>query len=167
MQIKDIMSHPVVSCPADSTLDHAARLMWEFDCGIVPVIGDDGRLAGIVTDRDICMAAYTQGRVLSAIPVGTAMATQVVAVHGEELIEQAEHLMRDSQIRRLPVLDNDNRPVGIVSMNDLARLAARAHKNAVNRELVETLAAVCEPRADGHAIVAPAPQIPMAIAQAN
>ena len=80
MQIKDIMSHPVVSCPADSTLDQAARLMWEFDCGIVPVIGDDGRLVGVVTDRDICMAAYTQGKTLSAIPVGTAVAPQVVAI---------------------------------------------------------------------------------------
>jgi len=163
MQIKDIMSHPVVTCPADSTLDQAARLMWEFDCGIVPVIGDDGRLVGVVTDRDICMAAYTQGKALSAIPVGTAMATQVVAVHGEELIEQAEHLMRDSQIRRLPVLDNDNRPVGIVSMNDLARLAARAHKNAVNRELVDTLATVCKPRGDGQVLEAPMPKAPIVV----
>ena len=160
MQTKDIMSHPVVSCPADSTLDQAARLMWEFDCGIVPVIGDDGRLVGIVTDRDICMAAYTQGRTLSAIPVSTAMATPVVAVHAEELIEQAEHLMRDSQIRRLPVLDNDNRPVGIVSVNDLARLAARAHKNVVNRELVDTLAAIGNPRVDGQVLMAPTVTLP-------
>ena len=152
MQIKEIMTQPVMTCPADSTLDHAARLMWEFDCGIIPVTGSDGRLVGVVTDRDICMAAYTQGALLSSIPVSTAMAKQVVAVHGEELIEQAEHLMRESQIRRLPVLDADNRPVGIVSMNDLARLAARAHKRVVDHELVRTLAAVCKPRGNGRVI---------------
>ena len=152
MQIKEIMTQPVVTCPVETTLDQAARLMWEFDCGIIPVTGADGRLTGVVTDRDICMAAYTQGAPLSAIPVSTAMAKQVVAVHGEELIEQAEHLMRESQVRRLPVLDGENRPVGIVSMNDLARLAARAHKRVVDHELVQTLAAVCKPRGNGRVV---------------
>jgi len=152
MQIKEIMTRPVMTCPVESTLDHAARLMWQYDCGIIPVTDADGRLTGVVTDRDICMAAYTQGAPLSAIPVTTAMAKQVIAVHEEELIEQAEYLMRESQIRRLPVLDSENRPVGIVSMNDLARLAARAHKRGVDHELIKTLAAVCQPRGDGHVV---------------
>jgi CBS domain-containing protein len=79
MQIEDAMSHPPVTCPASSTLDQAARLMWEFDCGIIPIVNTDGRLAGVVTDRDICMAAYTQGRPLASIPITTAMARGVVA----------------------------------------------------------------------------------------
>ena len=164
MQIKDIMTQPVVTCPLGSTLDHAARLMWEYDCGIIPIIGDEGRLAGVVTDRDICMAAYTQGRALDAIPVSTAMARQVVAMHLDENVEQAEFLMRESQIRRLPVLDLENRPVGIVSMNDLARLADRGHTSEVDREFVGTLAAICRPRANGRAVDAPdvAPPLPMA-----
>ena len=57
MHVSELMSHPVVMCPADATLDQAARLMWEFDCGTIPVQDTDGRLVGIVTDRDICMAA--------------------------------------------------------------------------------------------------------------
>lgn len=146
MQIKDVMSHPALTCPATGTLDHVARLMWEFDCGIIPLVDDDGRLAGVVTDRDICMAAYTQGRALGAIPVATAMARQVIAAHKDDPVEVAEALMGDNQIRRLPVLDDDGRPVGLLSMNDLARLAARAHKSGVDRELVKTLAAVCRPR---------------------
>ena len=152
MQTKDVMSHPPITCPKESTLDHAARLMWEFDCGVVPVVDDEGRLAGIVTDRDICMAAYTQGQPLCAIPIATAMATHVVASRASEPIEQVEQLMRDNQIRRLPVVDHDGRPVGIVSMNDLVRLAARARKSGVDRELVQTMAAVGQPRA--HAPVA-------------
>jgi CBS domain-containing protein len=155
MHVKDIMSHPIVTCHVSGTLDHAARLMWEYDCGVVPIVDDTGRLAGVVTDRDICMAAYTQGQPLSAIPVTTAMSRQVVAVHADDLIEQVETLMRDHQIRRLPVLDNDNRPLGLVSMSDLARLAARARKSAVDRELVVTLAAVGRPRTRGAALDQP------------
>ena len=158
MHVKDIMSHPVVTCPTSSTLDHAARLMWEFDCGVIPVVGDDGRVAGMVTDRDICMAAYTQGKPLNAIPVTSAMAHEVVAVHADDSIEHAEALMRGSQVRRLPVLDGASRPAGLVSMNDLARLSARARKSAVDRELVQTLAAVCQPR-PRHDGLAPQPVI--------
>jgi len=151
MQIKEIMTSPVVSCPASATTDHAARLMWEFDCGIVPVVDDDGRLAGVITDRDICMAAYTQGVSLAAIPVTSAMARQVVAAHLEDTVESVESLMRASQIRRVPILDRDDRLAGIVAMNDLARLAARAHRSGVDRQLIKTMAAVCQPRA--HATV--------------
>jgi CBS domain-containing protein len=142
------MSHPVVSCPLDSTLDHAARLMWEFDCGIIPVVADDGRLAGVVTDRDACMAAYTQGRSLNAVPVTTAMAKSVIACHATDTVESVESLMKANQIRRVPVLDHEDKLIGLVSLNDLARLAARAHRSGVDRQLVETLASVCLPR--GH-----------------
>lgn len=156
MRIKDIMSYPVVTCPVGGTLDHAARLMWEFDCGIVPVTDDEGRVAGVVTDRDICMAAYTQGKPLSAIPVTTAMAGNVVAAHVDDEVDQVEELMSASQIRRLPVIDADHRPVGIVSMNDLARLAARAKRSGVDRQLVQTLATVCQPRGK---VISPRPAL--------
>jgi len=146
MQVKQLMSRPVVTCPMDATADQAARLMWEFDCGVIPVVGDDGRLAGVVTDRDICMAAYTQGRHLAAIPVASAMAKQVVAVHVDDAVEQVEALLADNQVHRVPVIDGTGRPVGVVSTNDLVRLAARARQAAVHRELVKTLAAICEPR---------------------
>jgi CBS domain-containing protein len=147
MRLKEVMNQPVVTCPESSTLDHAARLMWEFDCGIVPVVDDVGRITGVVTDRDVCIAAYTQGRPLATIPVATAMARAVVAGRADQTVEQAEALMREHQIRRLPVLDNEGALVGIVSMNDLAREAARAPTNGADRDFVRTLAAVCEPRA--------------------
>jgi CBS domain-containing protein len=155
MQIKEIMTHAVVSCPVSATTDAAARLMWEFDCGMVPVLDDDGRLAGVITDRDICMAAYTQGVGLAAIPVTSVMARQVVAAHLEDTVESVESLMQTSQIRRVPILDRDNRVAGIIAVNDLTRLAARAHRNGVDRGLIKTMAAVCEPRA--HAPM-PAPE---------
>jgi CBS domain-containing protein len=147
MYIKDVMSHPVITAPAGSTLDEVARLMREFDCGIVPIVASDGRLTGVVTDRDICMAAYTQGKPLAAIAVESAASTTVIACHAEDSIERVEHLMRDHQIRRVPVLDNENRPVGMVAVNDLVRLGVRAKKSGVDRELVRTLGAICRPHA--------------------
>lgn len=150
MHVSELMSHPVVTCSADATLDQAARLMWEFDCGTVPVRDRDGRLVGIVTDRDICMAAYTQGRALHEIPITSAMAKSVIAVYEHDSVDSVERLMQENQIRRVPVLDADGNPTGIVSMNDLARQAARTHRNSADRELVRTLAAICEPRSDVH-----------------
>ena len=147
MLVKEIMNKPAVTCPVDSTLDVAARLMAEFDCGIIPVIGDDGRLAGVVTDRDICMAAYAQERPLSKIPVPKAMTRHVIASHMNDAIETVEHLMADNRIRRVPVVDDHGRPLGVVSVNDVVRLAAKSHRIGIDRELVETLAAICQPKA--------------------
>ena len=153
MHIHEVMTHPVVTCPVDSSADLPARLMWEFDCGVIPLVDGDGRLAGVVTDRDLCMAAYTQNRPLSEIRTVSAMARDVVRCHPDDVIESVESLMRENQIRRVPVVDAGGRPVGLFAMNDLARLAVRAKRSGVDRELVRTLAAVCQPR--GHAVQAP------------
>jgi CBS domain-containing protein len=146
MRLNEVMNQPVIVCPDTATLDHAARLMWEHDCGIIPVVDTEGRLTGTVTDRDICMSAYTQGQPLNAIPVTTAMARTVVASHEDDSIESAEQLMQDNQIRRLPIVDGEGRPVGMVSLNDLARLVAQVRRSTSDRELVQTLAAIGRPR---------------------
>jgi CBS domain-containing protein len=146
MHIKELMSQPAITCTERDHLDVPARLMWEYDCGVIPVVDDDGRLCGVVTDRDICMAAYTNGQPLHAIPVTRAMATEVMACHPDDAVEHAEQLMRDAQIRRVPIIDADGRPQGIVSVNDIARATARGKKSSIDRELVSTMAAICEPR---------------------
>lgn len=156
MRIKDIMSHPAVTCPEESCLDQAARLMWEFDCGIIPLVAGNGHLAGVITDRDICMAALTQGKPLHQIPVSSAMAKQVASCRADDRVESVEEMMRESQVRRVPVLDADGYVVGVIALNDLARLAAHAKKGSLDREFVQTMAAVCEPRARSLPISAPA-----------
>lgn len=148
MRIEQLMSQPAHTCTDSDTLNAAARLMWEYDCGVVPVVNEYGRLVGVVTDRDVCMAAYTRGQPLHEIPVSAAMSTQVFTCSPQEPIEAAERLMSKAQIRRVPVVDRDNRPVGVLSLNDLARNAASTRaRNGVDREIVETLAAICRPRA--------------------
>lgn len=146
MRIDEIMSHPVVTVPTSCMLDAAARLMWEFDCGIVPVVGGNGCLAGVITDRDICMAAYTQDKPLSAIPIASVMTKHVFSLRGTDTVETAEHLMRDNQVRRVTVIDAEHRPIGIVAMNDIARLTAPGTKTEADRDLVKTLAAIGKPR---------------------
>lgn len=147
MRIKDVMSHPVVSCRGDMKLDAVVRLMSEYDCGMVPVVGHDGRLAGIVTDRDICLAVLNRKQMLDAIPVDEVMARQVFSCRAEDLVESAEQLMRAQRIRRVPVTDGDQRPVGVLSVDDLARMADKARHTGVDRELIRTFAEICRPAA--------------------
>jgi signal-transduction protein with cAMP-binding, CBS, and nucleotidyltransferase domain len=120
--------------------------MWEFDCGVVLVVGDDGRLAGVVTDRDICLAAYMHRKSLHLIPLAKTMVKQVISVHAEDDVRSAEHLMRDNRIRRLPVIDDGGHPVGVISVDDLVQWAARDTRTPVDHEFVDTLATVLAPR---------------------
>lgn len=147
MQTETIMSKPAVMCSVHDNLSVAAHLMWEHDCGAIPVVDDEGRLVGVVTDRDICMATYTQGQSPLAIGVAVAMAKQVWSCAPGDSIEAAEQLMRDKQIRRIPVVDDDGHPIGLLSLNDITRHACAAKKrNGADRAVADTLAAICQPR---------------------
>jgi CBS domain-containing protein len=115
----------VVTIKADEPLATAARLMWEEDCGVLPVLDGEERVIAMITDRDVCMAAYTQGLPLEAIPVSSAMSSQLFAVRPNDPVALAEKQMGERQIRRLPVIDADGRALGILSMNDLARETGR------------------------------------------
>ncbi len=153
MKVEQLMTRTVKACAETDSLNQAARLMWEGDCGCIPVISanGDGALMGIVTDRDIAMAAYIQGKQLWAIPVSSVMTRDVIACRADNGIKQAEALMRDNRIRRLPVVDKAGRLVGILSLNDIAREARREAASGRRAEVgeedvTETLAMICEPR---------------------
>jgi CBS domain-containing protein len=120
MLVGQVMTRNPATCRADDSLQHAAQLMWERDCGFVPVVDDQGCVVGVVTDRDACMGAYTQGRPLWDIPVSTAMARDVCVCHPEEDIGRALDVMRRRQVRRLPVIDNLGRLLGVLSLRDAA-----------------------------------------------
>lgn len=144
MKVEQVMSRPVITCRPTDTLDTAAGLMWEGDCGALPVVDHDGIVVGVVTDRDICMAAYTAGKDLRSIPVSTAMAKIVIACLPTDELGNAEAIMSRGQVRRLPVVDGHARPIGIISMNDIARVASRLNRGAALA--IATMAAICEPR---------------------
>jgi CBS domain-containing protein len=152
MRIEQVMHKEVGSVRPDQSLNDAARIMWERDCGCVPVLGDDGtgRVIAMLTDRDICMAAYTRGRSLCEIPVRDAMSSGVSACGPSDSIEDAEAVLRKAQVRRLPVVDAAGQLVGIVSLSDIARAAERCRaqkRPAIDEaEVTATLAAICTPR---------------------
>lgn len=148
MKINQIMSKPAITCRSCDMLSSAAQLMWEHDCGAIPVVNDDGRVVGMITDRDICMSVYLQGFTPYAIPVSSAMSEQVFSSHADDTLDAAERLMSEKQIRRIPVVDKDNRPIGVVSLNDIALYAASARKkDGLDHEVTQTLAAICQHRA--------------------
>jgi CBS domain-containing protein len=122
-RVLDAMTRSVVTCKADDSLNRAAQVMWEADCGAVPIVDEDGRLIGMITDRDICMAAYTQGLPLAGISVRSAMSTALHSCKPGDSLRSLMDAMAKYQVRRVPVVDEGGKLVGIVSLADVARLA--------------------------------------------
>jgi CBS domain-containing protein len=156
MKISQIMKSDVEICSPGDNLAAVATRMWDCDIGCLPVVGADGQVVGMVTDRDVCMAALIRGQPLHEIPVSTAMSKEVLSCPPDATLIEAEEIMRSGQVRRLPVIDSDACLVGIVSLNDLALLAeheiGRKNRDVSAQEITSTLAAVCQPRrvvADG------------------
>src|SRR5688572_23093221 len=101
MKAEALMSGDVKTCSPDDTLEDAARVMWDADLGCLPVVEPGGRLVGMITDRDICMAAYTQGVPLKQSRVSSAMSRRVTSCRREAAMADIEELMRSAQIRRI------------------------------------------------------------------
>lgn len=148
MRVQDLMSHPAVTCHVNDPASIAAHLMWDHDCGIIPVVRDDGKLAGVITDRDICMAALTQARSLDEILVNSAMATHVISAAPDLRLADAERLMAKHRVRRLPVVDADGKPIGMISMNDLTIESVQPDTEMKHgpTHIAHTLAAICTHR---------------------
>ena len=142
MKVSDLMTPHVRSCTIHDSLNAAARIMWDHDCGCAPVVDTHGKLIGIVTDRDICMAAYTQGVPLQAIRVERAMSPKVISCTRTDDLDTAHRLMRTHEIHRLPVVDSRGRPIGILSLSDVINHwhGDRAAENAV--EIAATFSAI-------------------------
>jgi CBS domain-containing protein len=138
MKVADSMTRDVRACSVHDSLNAAARVMWENDCGCVPIVDSQGRLVGIVTDRDICMAAYTQGVPLEAIAVERVMAARVISCGRTDDLDTAHRLMRKHEIHRLPVVDSRGRLTGILSLSDVVNQASQA--GAASSEAVEIIA---------------------------
>ena len=149
MTVETIMTRTVAACREDQPVSVAAKLMWDCDCGAVPVVDGEGRVIGMITDRDICMAAWMQNRPPSNIPVWEAMSREVYTCAPSESVAAAERLMCSRQVRRLPVVDEEHRLIGILSLADLVRQVQRGGGRAsqvVPAEVAATLAEICQPR---------------------
>jgi len=119
MSVRDVMTSGCECVRPETTLQEAARKMRDLDVGSMPVCGNDARLAGMLTDRDITIRAVAEGKAASA-KVSEAMTAKVIYCFEDQPVREAAELMQNEQVRRLVVLDADKQLVGIVALADLA-----------------------------------------------
>ena len=141
MKVKEIMTKNPVTCTPDTTLAEAAHLMWEADCGILPVV-EDGEIEGVVTDRDMYIALATRNMQAANLKVGAVATKTVVSCAPEDDAQQALALMKQALVRRLPVLGFGGTVLGIVSMNDIA-LAANMDDSLTSEDVLDALKVIC------------------------
>lgn len=159
MKVQDLMSMSIATCSVNDTLESVAQKLWDHDCGCLPVVDREGRPLAMITDRDVCMAAYTTGRPLAALRVGSAMSKLLASCRANEELAAAARRMAKRAVRRLPVVDGTGRLVGLLSLNDLATAIAEHELPAVGNEsaaeALRVLQAVCRHRSG----------VPQAVAQ--
>jgi CBS domain-containing protein len=131
------MTADVGTCRPYDGADKGAKVMWEQDCGAVPVVDQDRRVVAMLTDRDVCMAAFTQGRPLSEIRVSSAMSRNLWTCRPDDDVAEAEAVMRANKVRRLPVVDAEGKLAGILSLSDLARAAVRPKRGKTRKKGIE------------------------------
>jgi CBS domain-containing protein len=150
MKVKEIMTPDPKAIWLTESLADAARLMWENDCGILPVIKDARKVVGLITDRDICMAATMRDSHPSAISVEEVMTGEVFGVEPDDNIDRALQTMQEQRVRRVPVINPEGDLEGIVSLNDVVLNAKAPDGEAVDGidyvDIVKTYQAICEHR---------------------
>ena len=130
MHIRNVMTRHVKVASPEDTLQHAAQLMETNDFGLLPV-GENDRLVGMLSDRDITVRGVARGMSPTKSTVRDIMSCEVKYVYEDESVEDAARNMSDLQVRRLPVLDRDKRLVGIVSLGDLALMRPQPAADAL------------------------------------
>jgi CBS domain-containing protein len=121
MKVREIMTTDVAYCLPSAKLSEAAMIMWHRDCGAVPVVDEQKRVVGMITDRDICMAVTMKNCPPSKIPVSEQISLDVKTCSAGDEAETVLKKMRKNQLRRLPVVNKDGVLLGIVSVSDLLR----------------------------------------------
>jgi CBS domain-containing protein len=155
MRVADLMTTDVASCRTSEPSSTACEIMWDCDCGLVPVLADDSdEVVGVVTDRDICMACWSRGLAPQSLYVADAMSKTLRSCSPGDSVAKAEAIMRTNQIRRLPVIEH-GRLVGILSLADIAREAgrggARRDRDLAPDEITSTLSGIVQPSSPARA----------------
>lgn len=148
MRVRDIMTTDVKVCGPETDLAAVAQIMWDNDCGIVPVTTESGRVLGLLTDRDICIAAATRHSSPAELRAGDALSQDVHTCAPGDDISTALGTMSRHQVRRLPVLDADDTLCGLLSLNDVLLYAGRrGGADISDEEVVQAMKAVGAHRA--------------------
>ena len=119
MKVKEIMTQSAVCCRPETNVGRAVELLWERNVGMLPVVDHSGKLIGVVTDRDLCIALGTRNRLPGDLTVGEIAIPRVFTCKPDDDVHEALSLMSAKQVRRLPVVNKEGIPQGILSMDDL------------------------------------------------
>ena len=147
MKVKEVMTPEPKAIWLTESLADAAQLMWENDCGVLPIIKDGRKVVGLITDRDICMATATRQAKPTEISVEEVMTGLVYSVKAEDDIAQALQAMQEHKIRRLPVVTAEGELEGILSMNDIVLKASESNGETAqidSSDVVKTYRAICQ-----------------------
>ena len=145
MQVQEIMVRDAKSCRMDTNLAAATAIMWNTDCGALPVLDGGEKVVGMITDRDICIAAGTRNWIPSEIKVSDVVPQKIYTCAGEDDIHAALKTMQTQKVRRLPVVNQDGKLQGILCLDDVALNASK--RNSLSYEdMIDTLKAVCDRR---------------------
>jgi CBS domain-containing protein len=143
MKVRDIMTSAFVSCQKETDIGTAARLMLEGRFGTLPVVDTQGTLVGIITDRDIAMAAATRQRNASHIAVHETMSQHVRTCFADDELSAVLKQMEEGRVRRLVVLSATGQLAGIVSIDDVVRRALDRPGGVPSAQFVNTVTAIC------------------------
>jgi CBS domain-containing protein len=150
MKVKELMISNPKACTLTANLSEAAGLMWQNDCGILPVVAEGGKVVGLITDRDICMAAHLNSRNLWNIAVEEVISGKVFACKAEDDIRSVLTAMQENKVRRLPVVDADGTLEGILSLNDIVLKAEETKEKKASElsyaDVVKTYKSICQHR---------------------
>ena len=153
MKVQDIMTRSTETCRPETNLAEVAKALLENDCGVLPVTDDSGKVVGVITDRDICIAVGTRPQRASDIKVEEVIREQkeIHYCSPDDDVKNALNIMEKHQVRRIPVVEGDRKLQGILSINDiLLNAQKRAGKDVISyEEAIETLKVVSAHRPDG------------------
>jgi len=135
MKVQDIMTPQPQCCMAEDSLQRAAQFMVDCDCGEIPVIDQERKPIGVITDRDIACRAVAKGLNTTQMTVSDVMSTPVVCVRADDNLEECCRLMEQNQIRRVPVVDEHGVCCGIISLADIAERLGEQNSGQILRDV--------------------------------
>ena len=146
MLVKDLMTRKVSSCRPENNLAELAAVMWNDRCGALPILDGSGRVMGIITDRDVCIALGTRNIRASEVLVREVSLPGYIHCSPDNDVREALKTMATEEVSRLPVVDEAGQLVGILSIDDIVFRAGGGRSGLSDREIVDALTAMWEDR---------------------
>jgi CBS domain-containing protein len=136
MKVREVMTKAPAYCRGDTSLAAAAEIMWNHNCGFLPVVSPQESVVGVITDRDMCMAMATRNRLPGQVTVQEVSSVIIHSCHPDDDVRKAMETMADKKVRRLPVIDAAGKLEGILSIDDVILYAESQARGSVSPEYI-------------------------------